>query len=116
MAKQLFNSSEKSNFILNMTEEKYSKLAAWGLLAACFMTSLFTIVPECTDSGFYTLVSGGLAVAGVYCIITALIAFMKGYVEKRVLFPVISFGVIVAWGIVSLINSFDATVPKGLSI
>jgi len=110
MAKQLFNSTEKSNFILNMTEEKYSKLAAWGLLAACFMTSLFTIVPECTDSGFYTLVSGGLAVAGVYCIIMALISFMKGYVEKRVMFPVISFGVIVAWGVVSLINSFDPMV------
>lgn len=110
MAKQLFNSSEKSNFILNMTEEKYSKLAAWGLLAACFMTSLFTIVPECTDSGFYTLVSGGLAVAGVYCIIMALVSFMKGYVEKRVFFPVIAFGVMVVWGVVSLINSFDPVV------
>ena len=110
MAKEIFHTSEKSNFILNMTEEKYSKLAAWGLLAACFMTSLFTIVPECTDSGFYTLVSGGLAVAGVDCILMALISFMKGYVEKRVMFPVISFGVIVAWGIVALINSFDPMV------
>ena len=110
MAKQLFNSSEKSNFILNLTEEKFSKMAARGLLAACFMTSLFTIVPECTDSGFYTIVSGGLVIAGVYCMIMALIALIKGYVEKRVLFPVISFGVMVVWGIVSLINSYDTMV------
>ena len=110
MAKQLFNSSEKSNFILNLTEEKYSKLAAWGLLAACFMTSLFTIIPECTDTGLYTIVSGGLVIAGVYCMIMAIISLMKGYVEKRVLFPVISFGVIVAWAVVSLINSYDKTV------
>ncbi len=32
MAKQLFNSSEKSNFILNLTEEKYSNLASFGIM------------------------------------------------------------------------------------
>ncbi|MBR2284546.1 MAG: hypothetical protein IJ874_09070 [Ruminococcus sp.] len=110
MAKQLFNSSESSNFILNMTEEKFSRLASWGLLAACFTTSLFTIVPELADSGLYSIVAGGLAVAGVICMILALIAFMKGYVEKRVLLPVCAFGVMVLWGVISLINSYDTII------
>ena len=32
MAKTLFNTSEKSNFILNLTAEKYSKTASLSLI------------------------------------------------------------------------------------
>ena len=57
MAKTLLNSSEKSNFILNMTEETYSKLASIGLFAACFAVPLFTILPEVDSAHTYSAAS-----------------------------------------------------------
>lgn len=109
MAKQLFNTTEKSNFILNMTEEKYSQLAAYGLSAACFTTSLFAIIPECVDKLSYSIVSGGLAISGVVCMVLALIGIMKKYVDYKKNFPLCMFGAMIIWGIVSLINSYSVS-------
>lgn len=110
MAKTIFNSSEKSNFILNMTEEKYSQIASWGLLSACFGVSLFTIIPEITmNRGFYSMSGAGLAISGVICLILALIAIIKKYI-KNIMFPVCAFGAMVLWCIVSLINSYDVNI------
>lgn len=110
MAKQLFNSTEKSNFILNLTEEKYSKLASWGLLTACFMVSITTAIPTISGMQTYALSAAGLAVAGVICMITALIGFMKKYVSGKTLVPVCAFGFMLIWGIVSLANSYDVNI------
>ena len=110
MAKTIFNSSEKSNFILNMTEEKYSSLASKALAVMCFAVSVFTIPAECIKSVGFPIVSGGLAVAGVICLILSLIAVMKKYVGKNMLFPVCAFGAMLLWGIISLINSYDIMV------
>lgn len=108
MAKTIFNTSEESNFILNMTEEQYSKLASAGLLTAFFAAPLFTLLPEINSNKFsYTLAAGGLAVGGVFCMILALIALMRRFVERKSILPVCAFGVMLAWGVVSLINSFD---------
>lgn len=108
MSKQLFNTTEKSNFILNMTEEKYSQLASFGLSAACFTTALFAVIPEFVDKLSYSIVSGGLAVSGVICMILALIAIMKKYVKR--IFPVCAFGAMILWGVISLINSYSVSV------
>lgn len=109
MSKQLFNSTEKSNFILNMTEEKYSKLATFGLSAACFTVSVFAVIPEFIDKLSYSIVSGGLAVSGVICMILALIAVMKKYIDRKKIFPVCAFGAMIVWGIVSLIDSYSVS-------
>lgn len=109
MSKQLFNTTEKSNFILNMTEEKYSQLASYGLSLACFTTAIFAVIPEFVDKLSYSIVSGGLAVSGVICMILALIAVMKKYIDIKKLFPVCSFGTMILWGIVSLINSYSVS-------
>ncbi|MDE5619405.1 MAG: hypothetical protein K2I80_02625 [Ruminococcus sp.] len=109
MSKQLFNSTEKSNFILNMTEEKYSKLATFGLSAASFTVSVFAVIPEFVDKLSYSIVSGGLAVSGVICMILALIAVMKKYIDHKKIFPVCAFGAMIIWGIVSLINSYSVS-------
>ena len=77
MSKQLFNSTEKSNFILNMTEEKYSQLASFGLASACFTTAIFASIPEFVDKLSYSIVSGGLAISGVICMVLALIAIVR---------------------------------------
>ena len=107
MAKQLFKSSEKSNFILNMTEEKYSSIASKILFFTCIAVSLFTLPYELSENVGSPLISGGLAVCGVACMIMALIAAMKKYITKDMLVPVVAFGFMLVWGVISLINSYD---------
>ena len=108
-SKTLFNTSENSNFILNMTEETYTKIASWGLFAACLTVPLLTIFPEINDSHSYNLSTIGLTISGVYCLITALIAIVKKYVKKGVLLPVLAFSFLIAWSVISVLDSYDRT-------
>lgn len=110
MAKTIFKTTEKSNFILNMTEEQYSKLASRGLIAAMLAVPLFTIIPEVTDKATYAFSAGGLAVGGVICMILALIALMKKYIGKGAVIPVCAMGALVGWGVISLINGYDLNI------
>ena len=107
MAKEIFNTSEKSNFILNMTEEQYAKLVSGGIMAACFAVPLFTLIPELSRDASYALTMGGLAVAGVFAMILALIGLMKKYISGKQMIPVGAFGVMVVWGIISMIAGTD---------
>lgn len=109
MSKQLFNSTEKSNFILNMTEEKYSQLAGFGLSSACFTTAVFAFIPEAVERLSFSIVSGGLAISGVICLVLALIAVMKKYITHRQIFPACAFAVMLAWGVVSLADSYSVS-------
>ncbi len=110
MAKQLFNTTEKSNFVLNLTEEKYSALASVGLLSACFTTSVMTAVPIITGKQMYALSAVGLAVAGVICMIIALIGAIKKYIGKRTVVPACAFGFMLLWGIISAFLSDDLNI------
>lgn len=110
MAKQLFNTTEKSNFILNLTEEKYSALALVGLLSACFTTSVMTAIPIITGKQMYALSAVGLAVAGVICMIIALIGAIKKYIGKRTIVPVCAFGFMLLWGVISSFMSDDLNI------
>lgn len=93
-----------------MTEEQYAKMASFGMLAACFTVPLFTIPAECFSTVTYSVASGGLAVSGVACLILAMIAIIKKYINRRVVLPVCAFGAMLLWGIVSLINGYDINV------
>lgn len=112
--KTLFNSTENSNFILNMTEEQYSKLAVIGLMFACFSTSVFTAVAEiqkvATGECSYSIAAGGLAVAGVFCMILALIALIRKFVSPKAIIPSAAFGLFIFWSTISLLNSYDMSV------
>ncbi|MCR4889700.1 MAG: O-antigen ligase family protein [Ruminococcus sp.] len=111
MAKQLFNSSESSNFILNLTEEKYAKLASIGMITAFIASSLATAVPIVTKNyGYYVLSAAGLATGGVICMIVAIIALMKKYITKSQLFPVCAFAAMTLWGVAALLNSYDINI------
>ncbi len=110
MAKTIFNTSENSNFILNMTEEKYSSIASKALTAVCLIVSLFTIPAECFEGVSFPIISGGLAIGGVICLILALIAAVKKYIKKGMLFPICAFGIMLVWGIISMINSYSIQV------
>lgn len=112
--KTLFNSTENSNFILNMMEEQYSKLATIGLMLACFSTSAFTAFAEIYKSATgrvsYSVAAGGLAVAGVFCMILALIALIRKFVSPKAVIPSAAFGLFIFWSIISLLNSYDKSV------
>lgn len=110
MAKTIFKTTEKSNFILNMTEEQYSKLASYALLTACFIPSLFTLLPEISEKFSYSMSAGGLAVSGVICMIFALIAVIKKYIGKGFMIPLCAFGAMFLWSVISLINSYDKSI------
>lgn len=110
MAKQLFNSSESSNFILNMTEEKYSNIASKALMAMCLLVPLFTIPAECSDSVGFAFVSAGLAVAGVICMILALIAIIKKFISGKMILPVCAFAAMLVWGAISLFDSYSVKI------
>lgn len=110
MAKQLFNSSEKSNFILNMTEEKYSKLASWGLIATIILSSVSTAIPVISRIKIYNISSAGVTVGGIICMVLALIGGMKKYVSKRIAIPAAAMGFSLVWGVISMINSYDPLV------
>lgn len=110
MAKTLFKSSEKSNFILNMTEDQYAKLATAGLLTAFFAVPIANIIPEIQKTVTYTASAVGLAVSGVFCMILAMIALIKKYVRGSLILPAVLFAGILGWGTVSLYNGYDTTV------
>lgn len=107
MPKTIFHSSEKSNFILNMTEEQFSKLASRGLAIAMLMTPLFTLVPEITDKATYAFSAGGLVAGGVIAMIIAIIALMKKYISKRFIIPMGAMLIMELWGVFSLIKGVD---------
>ena len=90
-----------------MTEDQYAKLVSGGIMAACFAVPLFTIPPELTRSVSYALTMGGLAVAGVFAMILALIGLMKKYISGKSIVPVAAFGVVVLWGVISMIAGND---------
>ena len=110
MAKTLFNSSENSNFILNMTEEQYARITSYGMIGACILVPLFTILPEVSSTSTYTFASGGLVVAGVFAMITALIGIIKKYIKGVSLLPVTAFAAMLVWSVVSMLDSYDRTV------
>ncbi len=107
MAKQLFNSSEKSNFIVNMTEEKFSQLASWGLIATVLLTSITTAIPVVSGIKMYSLSSIGLTIGGVFCMVLALIGAMKKYTDKKIVIPAAAIGFSLVWAVISMINSYD---------
>lgn len=110
MAKTIFRTSEKSNFILNMTEQQYSDIASKVLCAMCLLISLFTIPAECVKDIGFSIASAGLAISGVICLILALIAVIKKFVDKKMIFPIAAYGAMLVWGVFSLADSYDLSV------
>lgn len=110
MAKEIFNTSEKSNFILNLTEEKYSDIASKSMAGLFVLCSLFAIPELCIENVGFTFTTAGLMIAGVVCMILSLIAAIKKYIGKAMLVPVIAFGVILVFGTISMINGYDLSI------
>lgn len=127
MPKTLFNTSEKSNFILNMKPSTLNKLIIRTLTAACILIPLFGLLSELfsilnnyysnkgNDSLAETMltirnaVNPSLAViiVGVLSMIAAVIAAVKKIAGKNIMIPFIILAFSIVWCYISALNSFD---------
>ncbi len=133
--KQLFHTSEKSNFILNMQETDFRRyccnliLLTLGLLLGSGMLYELTMDAETANKMTDAVDKGGfggvltnllmmlrspssmLAIGGVSAIIFALIGLLKRQYQKQVqMLPAILLGASLCWGAVSVLWSYDSAV------
>lgn len=105
MAKTIFNTTEKSNFILNMKTEDYHRCNLRILQLFLILMPLFSLPLEFAK--VYSVPGMALAIAGVFAVVFVFIGFMKRVTPRHLWFPAILLGGMVIWGSVSLYQSYD---------
>ncbi len=104
MPKTIFNTTEKSNFILNMKIGEYRDFLLKILTGYLILMPLFCIPLEFFK--IYSVPGIAFAIIGVIAMVFTLIGFMKMVTPKSLYLPAILLGGMVIWGIVSLINGY----------
>ncbi len=104
MPKTIFNTTEKSNFILNMKTEEYQNYLLKILTGYLILMPLFCIPLEFFK--IYSVPGIAFSIIGVLAMVFTLIGFMKQVTSKSLYLPAALLGGMVIWGIVSLINSY----------
>lgn len=107
MAKELFKTSEKSNFILNLTEEKYSSITSKSLAAMFMLIPAFAAPIQFTDKVGHSFTTAGILIAGVAAMIFAMIGLIKKYIGRNMLVPVIAFSAMIGFGAISLFDCYN---------
>ena len=110
MPKTIFNTTEKSNFILNLKTEEYHRFNLRILLSFFVLMPVFSLPLE--FSKVYSVPGMALAITGVFAMVFVFIGFMKLATPKRLWLPAGILGAMVIWGIVSMINSYYYTFPS----
>ena len=104
MPKTIFNTTEKSNFILNMTIGEYQGFLVKILLGWMLLSTLFCIPLEFAK--VYSIPGMALSIIGVLAMVFVFIGFMKTATPRSLWMPAGLLGGLTVWGIVSLINSY----------
>lgn len=104
MAKTIFNTTEKSNFILNMKTGEYQNFLLKILTGYLILLPLFCIPLEFLE--VYSVPGMALSIIGVLAMVFVLIGFMKSVTPKSLILPAVLFLGMAAWSVVSLINSY----------
>lgn len=104
MAKTIFNTTEKSNFILNMKTGEYQNFLLKILIGCMILTPLFSLPLEFFK--VYSVPGMALSIIGVIAMVFVLIGFMKNVSPKSLYLPAGLFGGLAVWAVVSLINSY----------
>lgn len=129
MAKTIFGTSDKSNFILNMDLDKYRHFCGEMMLILLWAVGIAQGVNQLTyaaNSSLSDLVDGGgagmvfallmimlrsvaiiFSIAGVISIITVVIGLMRKQVTKSAAVPYIMLAAMLVWAAVSLFHSYD---------
>ncbi|MDE6005209.1 MAG: hypothetical protein K2G88_07470, partial [Oscillospiraceae bacterium] len=102
-AKTIFNTTEKSNFILNMKSQDYYNYNLKILLGFLILMPIFSIVLEFVK--VYSVPAMALSITGVFAIVFVFIGFMKSETPKNLFLPAGILGIMLIWGLVSLFNS-----------
>lgn len=103
-AKTIFNTTEKSNFILNMKPEEFYGYNLKILLGFLILMPVFCIPLEFAN--VYSVPTMALSITGVFAIVFVFIGFMKSETPKQLFLPAGVLGAMLIWGLVSL---FDTT-------
>jgi hypothetical protein len=104
MPKTIFNTTEKSNFILNMKTSEYHRFNLKVLLGFLLLMPLFCIPLEFAK--VYSVPGMALSITGVLAIVFVFIGFMKKVTPASMLLPAVLLGGMVIWSCVSLYNSY----------
>ncbi len=108
MAKTLFNSSDQSNFILNMSTEDYRSYLLKVLLGYAILMPLFSIPLEFAT--LYTLPGMAMSIVGVFTMVFVLIGFMKKVTPSALYLPACLWLGAALWGVVSLSTAYDVNI------
>lgn len=104
MPKTIFNTTEKSNFILNMKIGEYQGFLVKILLGWMLLSTLFCIPLEFAK--VYSVPGMALSIIGVMAMVFVFIGFMKKATPRSLWMPAGLLGGLTVWGIISLINSY----------
>ncbi len=107
-AKTILGTTEKSNFILNMTPESYYSFNLKILLGFLILMPLFSIPLEFAK--VYSVPGMALSIMGVFAIVFVFIGFMKSETPRNLFLPAGILAAMLVWGLVSFYNSYDYSV------
>lgn len=132
MAKTIFGTTEKSNFILNMDLDWYRRACTKLMLVMLWAVGISQGIHQLTyrsNAHFADMISEGgfggvialllvslrsiatvFAVAGVFAIIFLVIGLMRKQITKQSAVPYLMLAASLAWAVVSLCHSYDLTV------
>lgn len=132
MAKTLFGSSEKSNFILNMDLDKYRRACGKLMLVMLWAVGISEGIYQLSysaNSGLSNMVDAGgggmifalilvmlrsvatiFSVFGVLAIITVVIGLMRKQISKAMAVPYLLLAAMLGWAAISLFHSYDLKV------
>ena len=129
MAKTIFGTSEKSNFILNMDLDKYRRACGKLVLGMLWAVAASEGINQLTNSANMRLSEmvneggGGMvfalimimlravaiffSIAGVFAIITVVIGLMRRQFSKAMAVPCCILAAMLGWAAISLFHSYD---------
>lgn len=106
MPKTIFNTTEKSNFILNMKDKTVDKLSLAVLSGICILITLSQIPAEfgygLTDMPFLAI-----GICGVFSIVTGIILFLRKRASKEQIPVFCIAGFLFLWSLISYYDSYD---------
>lgn len=106
MPKTIFNTTEKSNFILNMKEENVDRLSLFVLAGVCIIMTLSQIPAEfsysLTDVPFLAL-----GISGVLVVVTGIILMLRKHMVKNNIAGLAIMLFLFVWSMVSYYNSYN---------
>ncbi len=129
MAKTLFGSSDKSNFILNMDLDKYRSMCGKLMLIVLWAVSIaqgINLLTFSANSSFSDMINEGgggavfallmimlrsvatvFSIGGVFALITVVIGLMRKQFSKQSAVPYFMLLASLGWAVISLFHSYD---------